>query len=151
MVVVLYSHSGNEGNMDIVKATKLSFDLRRQTCSGSVKLRADVEDGRMVFSGGSQGVHSIDLGVSTPRRVLAHWEGYCENDGMPAPRAGDKVFFVGHTGRTYRGTVAATSPKHVLVDFFYRHGGAGHAKVRFGDLRFEARLAGGRRSRVSCE
>lgn len=130
--------------MDIDKAIKLSFDLRRQTRSGSVKLRADVKDGRMVFSGGSQGVHSVDLRVSTLARVLAHWEGYCENNGMPAPRTGEKVTFVGKSGCTYRGTVAVTGPKRVLVDFCYRHGGAGRAKVRLGDLRFEARLPGGR-------
>jgi hypothetical protein len=66
--------------MDIDKAVKLSYDLRRQTRWGR-SLRADVEGGRLVFSGGTQGVHSIDVGVSSLARVLAHWEGYCENNG----------------------------------------------------------------------
>jgi hypothetical protein len=34
---------------------------------------------RIVFYRGLQGDHSLDIGVSSPERVRAHWEGYVQN------------------------------------------------------------------------
>lgn len=128
--------------MDIDKAIKLSYDLRRHSRWGRL-LRADVEGDRIVFSGGSQGTHSIDVGVSSLARVLAHWEGYCEQNGMPAPRVGETVTFIGNNGKTtYRGIVAAVGPKRAAIDFHYHHGGAAHAKVWLGDILFAPRSGG---------
>lgn len=110
--------------------------LRRQSRSGSLKLRADLKDGRIVFSGGTQGVHSIDAGLSSAQRVLAHWEGYCENNGMALPVVGQRVEFVGNNGCLYYGTVTHVGPKRVGVDFKYRHGGKGKANMRHSQIRF---------------
>lgn len=35
-------------------------------------------DARVVFTGGQHGEHGIWLSVSSPARIQAHWEGYCE-------------------------------------------------------------------------
>ena len=37
-----------------------------------------VDGGRIVFTGGRFGEHSLDVRVSSRERVLAHWAGYCE-------------------------------------------------------------------------
>ncbi len=118
------------------KAQKLAYDLRRQTLFGRVVLRADVVGDRIVFSGGRQGSHSIDIGVSSQARVLAHWEGYCENNGMPAPKEGATVKFIGNTGKLYKGIVTKLGTKRAAVDFHYRHGGKDHANVPLADLRY---------------
>ncbi len=121
--------------METTAAYKLSFDLRRET-RGGIKLRADVKDGRIVFSGGSQGVHSIDVGISSQARILAHWDGYCENNGMSTPKDGQNVIFVGSNGKLYKGLVLKAGSKRASVTFHYRHGGEGRANVPFADLRF---------------
>jgi hypothetical protein len=125
--------------MDIVAATKLSYDLRRQN-GGAFVLRADVEGDRIVFSGGLQGTHSLAVDVSTRERVLAHWEGYCANNGLPMPQLGDSIRFVGNTGKVYLGTVTKIGTKRVGLDFRYRHGGAGHQNVWVGDLRLTVKV-----------
>ena len=123
--------------MDTAAATKLAFDLRRQN-GGSFKLRADVVGDRIVvFSGGTQGSHSLALDVSSKARILAHWEGYCESNKMPLPALGGKVRFVGNNGKVYLGTVTKIGTKRLGLDFHYRHGGAGHANVPMGNLRFQ--------------
>ena len=125
--------------MDTAAATKLSYDLRRQN-GGSFTLRAAVVGDRIVFSGGTQGEHSLAIDVSSKARILAHWEGYCENNKMPLPKLGEKVRFVGTNGCVYLGTVAKIGTKRLGLDFHYRHGGAGHANVPMGHLRFQVRL-----------
>jgi hypothetical protein len=114
-------------------ALELSYDLRRQTRGGH-RLRADVKGGRIVFSGGNRGTHSIDIGASSQARVLAHWEGYCENNGMPVPLEGEKIRFVGGTGTIYTGNVIKVGSKRVTVDFRYKHGGSGTANIPFSDI-----------------
>lgn len=39
---------------------------------------------RFVFSGGTQGEHSLyaDRLITDPTRLLAHWQGYCANNGL---------------------------------------------------------------------
>jgi len=123
--------------MDMQKARKLSYDLRRQTTWGSMKLRADIEGDRIVFSGGKHGTHSLAVDVSSQARILAHWEGYCENNGLPAPQPGQKLSFVGNNGCVYRGTVTKVGPKRVGMDFRYKNGRASHHSVPYADLRFQ--------------
>jgi hypothetical protein len=54
-------------------------------------LTARIEDGRVVFSGGRFGECSLVLTVSSPERVKAHWEGYCEANGAKAVTADEKI------------------------------------------------------------
>ena len=121
--------------MDTAAAIKLSYDLRRCNLTGGFVLRADVKDGRIVFSGGTQGEHSIAVDVSSKERILAHWEGYCENNQLPLPEVGEKVEFLGATGVYYKGVVKAIGPKRAKIEFRFRHGGLSTANVRHEDLR----------------
>jgi hypothetical protein len=42
--------------------------------------------GSIVISGGSHGEHELDLICSSEERVIAHWRGYCEANGVtPEP------------------------------------------------------------------
>lgn len=108
------------------EAFALALDLRRSArvrTGGTVRLRADVEKDRIVFSGGSKGTHSLAFNVSSPDRVRAHWEGYCEANGAPRPIVGQRVAFVGANGTAYTGTVTKAGPKRVTLTFRFRHGG----------------------------
>lgn len=40
------------------------------------------DDGRIYFQGGNFGGHSIDANSSSDERILAHWKGYLENNGV---------------------------------------------------------------------
>jgi hypothetical protein len=45
-------------------------------------LRAHLEGDRFVFTGGYWGEHSLaaDAAITSPKRLIAHWQGYCENN-----------------------------------------------------------------------
>jgi hypothetical protein len=116
-------------------AIKLASGLRRQN-GGTFQLRADVLGDRIIFTGGTKGAHSLALDVSSKARILAHWEGYCEANGMPMPKLGERIRFVGNTGKVYVGTVTKIGTKRVSLDFHYRHGGAAHTSVPVSDLLF---------------
>jgi len=62
------------------RATVQLFELR----SNSYQLRASLEDTQIVFKGGKHGEHSLTRLGSTPERIKAHWQGYCENNGAQA-------------------------------------------------------------------
>lgn len=62
------------------KATSGLLGLR----SSSYKLRAFFEGEHVVFTGGQFGDHSLGRLVSSPERIRAHWEGYCESNGAQA-------------------------------------------------------------------
>jgi hypothetical protein len=47
-------------------------------------IQANIVDGRVVFSGGPYGAHSISAD-SSAERVEAHWSGYCEVAGVTKP------------------------------------------------------------------
>ena len=126
--------------MDTAAMQKLALGLRRQARWADLKLRADVKEDRIVFSGGQQGSHSLDVAASSRARVLAHWEGYCEQNGMPGPEVGQQISFVGTNGCLYRGLVEAVGPKRVRMTFRYRNGNAGRANVALEDLRFYVRI-----------
>jgi hypothetical protein len=55
------------------------------------EVRAILLEDYITFVGGKDGAHSIHH-HSTAARILAHWEGYCENNGL-ALRAGTIVQF----------------------------------------------------------
>lgn len=52
--------------------------------SSNPTLTATYTDEQVVFSGGSGGKHSLWLSVSSPERIKAHWDGYCENNDAKA-------------------------------------------------------------------
>lgn len=142
--------------MDLLKATKLASSLSRTTAFPSARIRtlkSFIEIGpeparagwlrsdRIVFSGGKDGPHSLDVAASTPERILAHWQGYCENNGLrAAPQVGDTVHFPSasawQAGGYRKGRVLKVGPKRVRVAFTYKHGGKAETTVRISELRF---------------
>lgn len=128
--------------MERAAAERLALSLRRTAAYGAVRLYARVVVGflqapRIVFSGGPRGEHSLDVAASSRARVLAHWEGYCENAGLALPPPGAVVAFVGRNGLTYRGRVLSVGPLRVRVSAPYRRGGRFERSVPQGDLRIE--------------
>lgn len=147
--------------MDINSAQKLSYQLRRTSRTG-LKIRADivtkreriavvdengrahwslVETGRIVFSGGKFGPHSIELSCSDEARVMSHWEGYIASSGMLKPEAGQAVMFESASasrkmGGLRYGRVLKVGTKRAVVEFTYKHGGRGTATVRFESMRW---------------
>lgn len=96
---------------------KLLSNLRRGA------LRASLRDGRVVFSGGSQGEHSISLDVSSRARILAHWEGYCEANGLTAkPKPGAAVMFQRGMFGAWPGTVVSACPTSAVIRYKRRNG-----------------------------
>lgn len=66
-----------------------------------------------------------DGNKNDPHRVLCHWEGYCENNGLGL-QAGKRVSY--HTGNALRDVRVLVTPapdsKTVMVSGFrYKHGG----------------------------
>jgi len=103
-------------------------------------IRTTVADGRVVFSGGAKGEHGLWLDVSSAERVVAHFEGYCEANGLLAPRVGQRVTFPSasawQVGGRRRGVVVSVGPKRALVAFTYKHGGKATKHVPIADLVF---------------
>jgi hypothetical protein len=95
-----------------------------------------VVGGRIVFKGGAKGEHSLDLLASSPERILAHWEGYCEANGMLKPVVGQVVSFPSgsHPSGVRMGRVLKVGSKRALVAFTYKHGGKGTKSVPFNEL-----------------
>lgn len=52
----------------------------RESCGRSSTYFARA--GAIVFSGGAHGDHQIDLLASDAARILAHWNGYLEANGI---------------------------------------------------------------------
>jgi uncharacterized protein YfaP (DUF2135 family) len=67
------------------EATQLGTGFRAEVveAGSSLPLSVGVETAhfRILFSGG-QGTHSLAISVSSEKRILAHWDGYC---GTPKP------------------------------------------------------------------
>ena len=108
------------------------------------------EGDQIVMSGGKWGPHSISAKVSSAERLLVHWKGYVENQGLslgpgytaerPSPaliphlksperdyQPGDKIAFSspsysGKGGHGYRpGVVVRSTPKRVLVEYSFKY------------------------------
>ena len=114
-------------------------------------LRLYREDDRIVMDGGKWGSHAISTKVSSAERMLVHWKGYVENQGLSLgpgystekPSAtliphlmkgsdreyqpGDRIAFSspsysGKGAHGYRpGTVVRTTPKRVLVEYSFKY------------------------------
>jgi len=99
-------------------------------CSGTSKhVYAKLDGDRIVFTGGSQGEHSLCVSVSSRARILAHWEGYCESNGLaPKPKVGQRVCFPSRSapcGYRYGRVVSVGSVRATIAYRFY----AGHEAV----------------------
>ena len=113
-------------------------------------LRLFREDDRIVMDGGKWGAHALSAKVSSATRLLTHWKGYVENQGLSLgpgfttakPSAtliphlkgsdrdyqpGDKIAFSspsysGKGAHGYRpGVVVRATPKRVLVEYSFKY------------------------------
>jgi hypothetical protein len=112
-------------------------------------LRLFREGDQIVMDGGKWGSHSISAKVSDGARLLVHWKGYVENQGLTLgpdygnttkPRSasqmggdladlqpGEKILFYspsysGKNAHGYRpGTVVRATPKRVLVEYSFKY------------------------------
>lgn len=114
------------------------------------KLQLFREGDQVVMAGGTWGSHSLSTKVSSAERLLVHWKGYVENQGLslgpgyttarPSPeliphlksferdyQPGDKIAFSspsysGKGAHGYRpGTVVRSTPKRVLVEYSFKY------------------------------
>ena len=113
-------------------------------------LRLFREGDQIVMAGGAWGSHSLSAKVSSAERLLVHWKGYVENQGLslgpgytfarPSPTLiphlkssdrdylpGDKIAFSspsysGKSAHGYRpGVVVRATPKRVLVEYSFKY------------------------------
>lgn len=143
--------------MEDIKAAKaFCFKLYRRMSRTKFAVRVEVrvdplycerfaKDGKwayrhkaqIVFTGGSQGEHSIDLYASDEARIQAHFEGYCQNNGVFAPRQGQRIAFPsGSAACLYRvGRVERVGAKRALVAYTFNSGRKAAPKwVPFSDI-----------------
>lgn len=130
---------------DPFKGLKLHVKVVR----GPVERRAQVVDGkavwvhvqskRIVFTGGKFGEHSIDASCSDEARILAHWEGYVEANGLKlVPGVGELVQFPSGsspTGFRY-GRVLKVGPRRAVISFRYYYGRRSTTTVKLSELLF---------------
>jgi len=105
---------------------------------------------QIVMDGGKWGAHALSASVSSAERLLVHWKGYVENQGLslgagysaanPSPaliphlksterdyQPGDKVSFKspsysGKSAHGYRpGVVVRATPKRVRVEYSFKY------------------------------
>lgn len=74
-------------------------------------LQAVINDelGRVQFVGAATGTHGLDLSCSPVSRILAHWEGYLEANGLdPRATVGGAYWFDGRGHRHLERVVVVT-------------------------------------------
>ena len=120
--------------MKLEDAEKLANTLRvtvqgRTIWRSYIDLR-DMRSPRIVFTGGRKGEHSLDVGVSSRERIIAHFLGYIESNGFVTPQAGDGVLFPSASmrGGMRNGKVERVTSTRALVTYRYGHGGRGAPK-----------------------
>lgn len=130
-----------------MKSTKLTADSARALAArlvmeepGMPALRAIVQAARtparsheIVFLGGRFGRHHLSVELRTREEILAHWAGYCEQNGYnrvaaeacaAAPAVGASIGC--HEGRWPRsGQVTKVGPRRVTMAFRRRNGSVG--------------------------
>lgn len=74
------------GALHVGGAATLAARLHATTPDGR-KLFAFEEGGRIVFAGGKDGTHSLCVYATTEARALAHWDGYCQANGVEVDHA----------------------------------------------------------------
>jgi hypothetical protein len=101
----------------------LSIKLGQRRCAGSGKIlsaRIDAAGGWILFEGGATGDHSLSINVSDEKRIRAHWEGYCRNNGAIPPIPGATVR--AHIGGIWRWVrVVRSTERRVKVAFRYKY------------------------------
>lgn len=106
---------------------------------------------RIVFSGGQKGEHSLDVGVSSRERIIAHWLGYIESNGFVVPEIGDRVIFPAASapGGERLGKVIGITGSRALMTYRFKHGGEGAPRwVSLWELRVHMRRAHARNSAI---
>ena len=114
-------------------------ELLRRLKVGAI--RAVLRDDRIVFEGGSHGVHSIaaEPEISSPERVVAHWAGYLEVNGVdprrtPRPRARAPRYWDGHGHKPNARILRVTrrgAKGRLYGRAIYRSGRVGHETALF--------------------
>jgi hypothetical protein len=130
--------------MDTAAARTLAASLTRTSFFGdAIKTTVSTMDPtRIVFRGGLQGEHSLDISVSCEARVRAHFAGYCENNGLAAaPAVGEHVRFPSGSSSTgwRAGRVVKVGPKRVTIEFHYNYGRKTSKSVSISELHFGQR------------
>lgn len=100
-------------------------------------LKAQVEGDRIVFTGGRQGAHGLAINVSSKERILAHWEGYVENNTR-THIVGQSVSFPSRSSSfgARAGKVVKLGRSRAIVEFKFKNGRTSTASVPFVNLRF---------------
>lgn len=128
-----------EGGLTIKAVVEENRDREivvRENAEGRAE-RALVKTGRIVFTGGAKGDHSLELSVSDEERIMAHWFGYLEANGFKL-EVGTKVTFPSASnwkqGGVRTGRVTKVGPKRVEIAYKFAHGGETTKSVRILDL-----------------
>jgi hypothetical protein len=128
------------GAVRITTRVEVYEELRavRHETTGRMGWR-NVETAHVVFEGGAHGSHALQLDVSSRERVLAHFAGYCENNGCERPFVGQTVEFPSasawRAGGYRRGRVVAVGHTRATVTYKFAHGGETSKAVSFHELR----------------
>ena len=114
--------------MTIESAKQIVETLVRRT-RNCTKLFAILEkqgnDVAVVFKGGLYGEAQIWLSVSSEERIRAHFEGYCQANGLRlVPEVGSQVVFPSGSSPTgFRlGRVLSVGPKRAVVSYKFKNG-----------------------------
>lgn len=93
--------------------------------------------GEIVYAGGKQGEHRIWADVSSAARILAHWEGYCQSNGLRSkPAVGEKLSFQRGMFGLWPAVVTAVHKSRVTLSYRLRRGEVKACTVSIADLRF---------------
>lgn len=133
----LYRTGDRNGHLKIRTRIEFEKDWRGED-------KIDVKSAKIVFSGGAKGGHEIWLSVSSLERIVAHFEGYCEANGMLTPEVGQIVAFPSasnwRSGGYRTGKVLSVGPKRAVVAYKFKHGGETTKTVPIADLKFSPRF-----------
>ena len=114
--------------MHTTEAAALANTLRAS--GNNHTIRAEIVGNEWItFVGGSHGCHSLSIPCSSKERVLAHWSGYCANNGVVPPPS-PPLIAVGHKANFpsasapngYRiGVVVKVTRTRCLIEYRYKY------------------------------